>query len=45
MGNPTFSRVFQKVIGILDCRIFKSSLFYSDITNGKKDYVEVSVLL
>ena len=38
MGLPIFIRAFGKVKRVLDCRIFKSNLFHSDIVEGKDEY-------
>ena len=45
MGLPIFIRAFRKVKRVLDCRIFKSNLFHSDIVDGKNEYLKISVLL
>ena len=45
MGLPILIRAFQKVKRVLDCLIFKSNLFHSDIVDGKNKYLKISVLL
>ena len=45
MGLPIFIRAFQKIKRVLDCHIFKSNLFNSDIVDGKNEYLKISVLL
>ena len=40
MGLPIFIRAFRKVKRVLDCRIFKSNLFHSDIVEEKKRILE-----
>ena len=42
MGLPIFIRAFWKVKRALDCRIFKSDLFHSDIVDGKNEYFKIS---
>ena len=45
MGLPIFIRAFRKIKRVLDCHIFKSNLFNSDIVDGKNEYLKISVLL
>ena len=45
MDLPTFIRAIRKVKRVLDCRIFKSNLFHSDIADGRNEYMKISVLL
>ena len=45
MGLPIFIRAFGKVKRALDCCIFKSNLFHSDIVDRKNEYLKISVLL
>ena len=45
MGLPIFIRAFWKVKRVLDCYIFKSNLFHSDIVEGKNEYLKILVLL
>ena len=45
MDLPTFIRALRKVKRVLDCRIFKSNLFHSDIVDGRNECMKISVLL
>ena len=45
MGLTIFIRAFQKIKRVLDCHIFKSNLFHSDIVDGKNEYLKIPVLL
>ena len=45
VGQPIFNKAFQKDSIVVDCCILLSSLFHSDIVDGKKECLKTSVLL
>ena len=45
MGVPIFIRAFRKVNMVLDCRIFKSNLFYFYIAEVQNKTLKISVLM